>query len=346
MSFRHFAFATPLLFTFFPIVGCANGVPVDPPTDNLAGDYEGAPSVSPTATSPTPAPTEPAPIGEPDGGERACLDDDACAVGESCGVDGCEEEPPFVDTQQIVVSTSQSSLLGSDFKILGLVVNLAAEVGTRVLSDNERFSGQAIDVNGDVDALFEFADGRVVYSTSSSGMSIGLNSTGSDLLIAAPGVDGQASSAEIFFDTSAFLSCSGMMCTQGIDAVHVLADGTVLLSTTDDGDVNASGAAIQNGSILSYDPETEELTERISAERLWASGNIDAISVNPETGRLVLSYSNSGSFGGGLSFAPQDLIELSYEFAEPTDEQISYELLLDGDAELEGADDVDAVHFE
>ena len=112
--------------------------------------------------------------------------------------------------------------------------------------------------------------------------------------------DRPGDSATLFLDSIAV----GM--SEEIDAVHVLADGHIILSTKDD--TSFAGLTFKSEDLVNYDPVGNAATMFLEAEAHFQSKE-NVISVHIlDNGNIVLS-TDGGATLGGLSFSDKDLVE-------------------------------------
>lgn len=171
-----------------------------------------------------------------------------------------------------------------------------------------------------------FAAGTtIVLSTDSAATLGGLDFDNVDLAEYDPSAD----SAALFFDGSA----RGLGAR--IDALHVLANGRLVLST--DGNATLGGIAIEDGDLVEYDPLTDSAVLIFDGSELFADAGEKIVSVFlHDNGRIVLSTDGNAELGG-LSFESIDVVEY-----DPAADNAS--LLLDGSAVGLNAT-IDALHI-
>ncbi|MGB5397124.1 MAG: DNRLRE domain-containing protein, partial [Gammaproteobacteria bacterium] len=110
----------------------------------------------------------------------------------------------------------------------------------------------------------------------------------------------QTDSATLFLDSAA----AGL--TTNIDAVHVLANGHIIFSTTDD--VTFAGLSFSKEDLVEYDPVANTAIMYLDAE-LHFDSKADIISVHIlDNGNVVLSTDGDATLGG-LNFSKFDLVE-------------------------------------
>lgn len=90
-----------------------------------------------------------------------------------------------------------------------------------------------------------------------------------------------------------------------IDGLHVYADGSFLLSTTNTETIY--GQSFRDGDIALINPNTSSASLFFNRDLLGGSGNIDALTIDADSGNLVFSTSTSDSLGG-VSFDDGDLV--------------------------------------
>ena len=157
------------------------------------------------------------------------------------------------------------------------------------------FSGDLFLSNENIDAAHILEDGRIILSTAGAASLGGLTFGDGDLVEYDPGTG----TASLFFSEGSF---SG---NEDIDAVHVLANGKILLSTA--GSATLGGLSFQDGDIVEYDPDSQTATLFLSESVFSNNEDIDAIHLLSD-GRLLLSTANAASLGE-LTFRDGDVVE-------------------------------------
>ncbi len=141
--------------------------------------------------------------------------------------------------------------------------------------------------------------------------------------------DSDADTASMFFDGSAVFSGN-----EDIDAVHILANGHIVLSTT--GSASIGGVSFQDEDLVDYDPSSGTATIVFDGSAIFAGfEDLDAVHVL-SNGHILLSTEGSASIGG-LSFESRDLVEYNTSTGIAT-------LYLDGSSVFNGAANINAVH--
>ncbi|MEE8271859.1 MAG: Ig-like domain-containing protein, partial [Alphaproteobacteria bacterium] len=190
------------------------------------------------------------------------------------------------------------------------------------------FDGGALFSNGseDVDAVHVLANGHIILSTIGDATLGGLTFGKDDLV----DYDPVADTATLLFDGGALFSNT----SEDIDAAHVLANGHIVLSTTDD--ATLGGLTFGDDDLVEYDPVADTATLIFDGGALFSSGfeDIDAVHVL-DNGHFVLSTIGNATLGG-LSFGDDDLVDY-----DPVADTAT--LLFDGGASFSNAaEDVDA----
>jgi hypothetical protein len=137
----------------------------------------------------------------------------------------------------------------------------------------------------------------IILSTDATETLGGLTFTDGDLAEYNPTTD----TATLYFDEGLF---SGV--GEEITAVHILANGNIILST--ETGATLGGLTFGNGDLIEYNPTTDVGTLYFD-ESLFVGGDedIDAVHIL-DNGNIILS-STAASILGGLSFSESDLIE-------------------------------------
>jgi len=140
------------------------------------------------------------------------------------------------------------------------------------------------------------AEGTVsVLSTSSGAVLGGLTYRDGDLVQ----YDDVTDTATLFFSEDLFSA------SENVDAVHVLANGTILLSTV--GPATLGGLTFSDGDVAAYDPVSGTASLFFNENLLLNGANLDALAVL-DNGHLVISTEIDSTLAG-LAFRDGDLIE-------------------------------------
>ena len=132
-----------------------------------------------------------------------------------------------------------------------------------------------------------------------------------------------------------YLDGAAVGITQDIDAVHVLANDRIVLSTIDT--TTLGGITFEKEDLVEYDPVDDIATLRFDGSNLLSGGQTDISAVHVlDDGTLLLTNENSVSLGG-LSFEPNDIV-----LYDPVADAAA--MYLDGDA-LGLVGWIDAVHL-
>lgn len=132
--------------------------------------------------------------------------------------------------------------------------------------------------NEDIDAAHVLANGNIILSTIDGATLGGLTFGGGDLAEYNPTND----VATLFFDGSLFDG------SENIDAVHILDNGNIILST--EGAATLDGLTFANGSLAEYNPTTDVATLYFSEALFSNNANVDAVYVTtvPEPATVAL----------------------------------------------------------
>ena len=169
------------------------------------------------------------------------------------------------------------------------------------------------------------ATDNIILSTETDATLGGLSFADEDLARYAPDID----------VATRYLDGSAVGNTQDVDAVHVLANGHLVLSTI--GTATIGGVTFENEDLIDYDPVADSATLIFDGSALFTSGNTDISAVHVmDNGHLLLSNEYTAALGG-VSFGPNDLVD--YDPATDT-----ATLYFDGDA-VSFTGWIDAVHL-
>jgi len=91
-----------------------------------------------------------------------------------------------------------------------------------------------------------------------------------------------------------------------IDALHVLANGNIILSTADA--ATLGGLSFEDGDLIEYNPTTDTATLFFSESLFTGDENIDAVHIL-DSGNIILSIHENNGRLGGMNFGYGDLID-------------------------------------
>lgn len=225
----------------------------------------------------------------------------------------------------IIISTSETETLGNiKFEDGSLVeYDITTNTSRMILDESEIFTG-----NANISAAHILNNGHIVLSTSSAATIGDLTFDDGDLVEYDPGTR----TATLFFDEDLFDD------DENIDAVSVLGNGHIILSTTSG--AKLGGTLFDEGDLVEYDPFTDVGTLFLNQDEHFTSAwpDIDAVYVL-DSDNIILSTNHATL--GGLSFDDADLIR--YNLSTKT-----AEVLLMGSekfAEYNAWTNIDAVHI-
>jgi len=148
--------------------------------------------------------------------------------------------------------------------------------------------------NEDIDALF--VRGNVIYLSTVDDASLG------GLAFR----DGDVVAYNTLTDTATLVLSEDLFSAdENVDALHVLSNGNLVLSTL--GTSTIGGDTFADGDLIEYDPLTDTATELFSEALFDANENIDSVYVR-EDGTIVLSTSTAAVLSG-FAFENGDLVE-------------------------------------
>lgn len=203
----------------------------------------------------------------------------------------------------IIISTSETETLGNiKFEDGSLVeYDITTNTSRMILDEGGIFTG-----NADIDAACILNNGHIVLSTGSAATIGGLTFGDGDLVEYDPGMK----TATLFFDEDLFGD------NENIDAVSVLGNGHIILSTTSS--AKLGGTLLDGGDLVEYDPFTDVGTLFLNQDEHFTSvwPDIDAVYVI-DSQNIILSTNMTATIGG-LTFNKADLIgyNLSTKTAE------------------------------
>jgi len=135
---------------------------------------------------------------------------------------------------------------------------------------------------------------EIVLSTNADAIIGGLAITDGDLAR----YDDVTDTSTLAFDESNFSA------SEDIDAVHILGNGNILLSTA--ADATIGGVTFRDGDIVEYDPVSDTATLFFNEDLFLTDSNVDALSVLAN-GNLVISIAIDTTLAG-LAFRDGDLV--------------------------------------
>jgi len=166
----------------------------------------------------------------------------------------------------IVLSTAAAATLGGlTFGDGDLIeYNPTTDVGTLYL-DGSLFVGG----NEDIDGVHILDNGNIILSTLDAATLGGLSFGEGDLVDYNPTTD----IATLLFDGSLFDS------SENVDAVHVLGNGNIILSTV--GAATLGGLTFIDGDLVEYNPTTDVATLYFAESLFSNNADVDAVYVTP-----------------------------------------------------------------
>ncbi len=178
----------------------------------------------------------------------------------------------FLDNGNILLSTQNDATLGGlTFDESDLVeYNPGTNTATLFFDGSILFGGAA-----NIDAVSILSSGNLVLSTVLTETLGGLTFEDGDLVEYNPGTD----TGTLFFDEDLF------SLTEDIDAVHVLSNGNIVLST--DNNATLGTLTFNEGQLVEYNPGTDIAALFVDNPTFTGPENIDAVFV-PEPSTAVL----------------------------------------------------------
>ncbi|MEE8343066.1 MAG: DNRLRE domain-containing protein, partial [Gammaproteobacteria bacterium] len=211
----------------------------------------------------------------------------ACECGVNCG---------FAADDPIILSTETPATLGGlSFAEIDL-----AQYDPSTDTATLFFDGSITTLDQEIEALHVLGNGQLLLSPGANITLGGLSIRPGDLVQYDPVED----KASMIFEGAALLDSPG----RNIDAVHVMDDGQLILSTA--GTTTLGGLSFDADDLVAYDPVTDIATLFFDGSALFSGGNedIDGLHVL-ENGHLILSDANNGAILGGLSYDDDDLVD-------------------------------------
>lgn len=158
------------------------------------------------------------------------------------------------------------------------------------------FDGTLFGSSENIDAAHILANGNIILSVDKDGTTLGgLTFGNGDLIEYNPTTD----VGTLYFDESLFGS------NEDIDAVHILDNSNIILSTIDG--ATLGGLTFGSGDLAEYNPTTDVATLFFDGSLFDGSENIDAVHIL-DNGNIILS-TEGGATLDGLTFANGSLAE-------------------------------------
>jgi len=203
---------------------------------------------------------------------------------------GAAPATPANATTIIISTTNTETLGGLTFENADLAEYDPATDTATLFFDEDLFTA-----NENIDAVHVPDNGHIILSTVGAAELGGLSLRNGDLVE----YDPVSGTATLFFSEDLFSS------NEDIDAVSILANGNIVLSTV--GAATLGGLTFADGDLIEYNPVTDIATLYLDGD-LFADGeNIDAADVLA-SGNIILSTVNAATLGG-LTFRQHDLVE-------------------------------------
>jgi hypothetical protein len=203
--------------------------------------------------------------------------------------------PNFAPAEvNIILSTSNTVILGGLRFKDGDLVNYDPSINTawRVFSESWFDRGHT----NDIDAFDLLPNDHLILSTTETVELGGIQFRDGDLVE----YDLATDTATLFFSENLF----DRGYSNDIDAVDVLPNGNIVLSTTET--TRLGGLRFRDGDLVDYDPVTNSSTLFFSEGLFSHNADIDAVQVLDD-GSIILSTTGSAQLGG-LRFNKDDLV--------------------------------------
>lgn len=219
----------------------------------------------------------------------------------------------------IILSTDATETLGGLTFADGDLAEYDLATDTATLYFDENLFGG----NENIDAAHVLDNGHIIFSTTGAAQLGGLSFRNGDLVEYDPALD----TTTLFFSEDLFTS------NEDIDAVSIISNGNIVLSTA--GAATLGGLTFADGDLIEYNPVTDVATLYLDGDLFVDDEDIDAADVLAG-GNIILSTVNAATLGG-LTFREHDLVE----YNPLTDTATLY---LNGDLFSSGAN-IDTVHI-
>jgi len=193
-----------------------------------------------------------------------------------------------------ILSTSNDATLGGvTFSADDLAeYDAAADIAARYLHGDTVFSG-----NEDIDAFHILNNGHIILSTASNASIGSLNFGDDDLVEFNP----ETGIATVYLSGSVFSTGS-----ENIDAVYVMDNGIIVLSTDDDARIGSLDFG--DDDLVAYNKITSQISLLFDGANFTESDeDIDGVHIL-ENGHIILTTREAATLGG-LTFGADDLVE-------------------------------------
>lgn len=180
-----------------------------------------------------------------------------------------------LDNGNIILSTKTGATLGGLAFGDGDLIKYNPTTDTSTLYfDESLFVGG----NEDITSVHIFDNGNIILSTTDSAELGGLNFTNGELIEYNPNLD----VATLFFDNNLFSD------SEDIDAIHILDNGNIILSTV--GSATLGGLSFADGDLVEYNPTTDIATLYLDEGLFGNNADVDAVYVTtlPEPATIAL----------------------------------------------------------
>ncbi len=157
------------------------------------------------------------------------------------------------------------------------------------------FDGNHFSNNENIDAVDVLDNGLIALSTTNNARLGGLNFRDGDIVLYDPGSD----TATLLFSENNF---SG---NEDVDAVHILPNGHILLSTTSS--ARLGGLNFRDGDVVEYDPVNDSARLYFSEDNFTGNEDVDGFHLL-DNGNLLISTTGTATLGG-LTFSNGSVAE-------------------------------------
>ena len=179
-----------------------------------------------------------------------------------------------LDSGNIIISTFANATLGGLAFNPGDLVEYNPTTDTATLYFEQDLFSQV----ENIDSVYILESGNIILSTIGSATLGGLSFEAGDLVEYNPTTD----TAILYFEGSLFTD------TENIDAVHILDNGNIVLSTVDV--ATLGGLSFTSGDLVEYNPTTDIASLYFDENNFTGSANINAVYVTtvPEPAMIAL----------------------------------------------------------
>lgn len=218
--------------------------------------------------------------------------------------------------------------------LLGVMRDCAYKIRRHAEHEGRKAKIACVHANA-ISVIFALGALSILFASPVSATSIILSTDATETLGGLTFYDGDLAEYNLTTDTATLYFDEGLFSGVGeeITAVHILANGNIILST--DTGATLGGLTFRDGDLIEYNPTTDVGTLYFNEDLFAGDEGIDAAYING-SGNIILSTIDGATLGG-LTFGGGDLAEYN-----PTTDVAT--LFFDGSL-FDGSENIDAAHI-